>query len=33
MEEKTIGIMGGMDEDKGFESPMPTVAVGIMFAR
>ena len=28
-----IGIMGGMDKDKGFELPLPTVAVGIMFAR
>jgi hypothetical protein len=28
-----IGIMGGLDKDKGFESPLPTVAVGILFAR
>jgi hypothetical protein len=26
-----IGIMGGQDEDKGFESPLPAIAVGILF--
>lgn len=28
-----IGIMGGLDRDKGYESPLPTVAVGILLAR
>jgi hypothetical protein len=28
-----IGIIGGMDEDKGYESPAPAVAVGILFNR
>jgi hypothetical protein len=28
-----IGIMGGLDRDKGYESPLPTVAVGLLFAR
>jgi hypothetical protein len=28
-----IGVMGGMDESKGYESPAPAVAAGILFAR
>jgi hypothetical protein len=28
-----LGMMGAMDRDKGYESPLPTVAMGILFVR
>ncbi len=28
-----IGIMGGLDREKGYESPLATLAMGILFAR